>query len=170
MNRLPFAIAPLRPSVSYMIFATSPWLALYCIFLPCVFFVHILFLLPSLFVLLAFLYHFFWLCADLYVITPEMYMVSTGLMKKTVTWLNPQEISDFKITQNRVMRYFGISHLTLISNDEIHVQFTMRGIDNMLMKEALQLTIDHLKAKQEYYKLLVDLGELLKKWKEQYGK
>jgi hypothetical protein len=170
MNIFPFAMTPFRPSVQYMLLRTGPWLLLYFASIPAVFLIHPLLIIVNLLILMAFFYHFFLLCSELYVVTPDMLMVSTGLLNKTVSWFEPLQIKEFKMHQNRLMRYFHISHITVISEDEINMKFTLKGIDIKTLTEALQLTIDLLKVRQEYVRLLVKMVELADALKENNGK
>lgn len=159
MEILPFGIAPLRPSPKFMLIRTSPWLVLFFSFSAGAFLLHPLLILASWLLMFAFLYHVFLLCAELYVITPEMFMVSTGILHKKVTWLEPLQIKNFDVTQTRLMQYLNIAHVTIISTDEINVRFIFKGVDNKAMKEALGFTLELVKARQQFVGQLLDLND-----------
>jgi hypothetical protein len=86
MNALPFGISPMR---RFMLICTAPWLVLSLSCSVGALLLYPLLIVASWLALLAFFYHVFRLCAELYVITPEMFLISKGLLNKTVTWLNP---------------------------------------------------------------------------------
>lgn len=159
MKILPFGIAPLRPSIRFMLIRTCPWLLLFFGFIAGTVLVHPLLIIASWLVLLGFLYHVFLLCAELYVISPEMFMVSTGILNKTVTWLEPLQIKAFNVHQSKLMQYLNIAHVTVVSDDDINIKFTLKGVDNKAMKEALGFTMELIKTRHEYLKRLIDMAE-----------
>ncbi|RAV59510.1 hypothetical protein DIU36_06695 [Mucilaginibacter rubeus] len=127
-------------------------------------------IIANLLILMVFFYRFFLLCSELYIVSPDMLMVSTGLANKTVKWLDPLQVKEFKVQQTRLMRYFKVSHVTVISEDDINMSFTLKGIDLNTLTEALRLTVDLLKVRQEHVKLLTKLIELADSINAHHGK
>jgi hypothetical protein len=166
MNLFPYTMAPFRPSVKYMLLCTWPWLFLYVASIPCMFLINPLFIIVTVLMLLAFFYHFALLAAELYIITPDMFMVSVGLINKTVSWFEPLKVRKIKIHQTRLMRYFNVSCLRISSNDELDISFTFKGVDVNTFIDSLRLNIDILEARCAYTDLLskmVALADVLTK-------
>jgi uncharacterized membrane protein YdbT with pleckstrin-like domain len=156
MKALPFGLSPLRPSMRYMLICTAHWLVLSLSCSVGALLLYPLLIIASWLALLAFFYHVFWLCAELYVITPEMFMVSKGLLNKTVTWLSPPMIRDFEVKQSKLMRFLGILHVTVISTDDLRVQLTFNGVDVSAVKSAVTQLQDLLKSRREFGNTLPD--------------
>jgi hypothetical protein len=52
-------------------------------------------------------------------------MVSIRLLSKTVSWFEPLQIKEFKVHQNKLMRYL---HITIIRNEGVSMKFARKGI------------------------------------------
>jgi len=170
MNLLPFALATLRPSVSYILLRTAPWSTAYYFSVPLIFFIHPMLIVINLLILMAFFYRFFVLCSELYMVSPDMLMVSTGLVNKTVQWIDPLTVKEFNVHQTKLMRFLNVSHVTITADDDSSTRITLKGIKLQNFTDALWQTIEILKLRQEQFKLIGKLTDLAGSLNESHGK
>lgn len=162
MKPIPYGIAPMRPSARYALIRTSPWLFLFFAFAYGALVIHPLLIIASWFMMLTFCYHIFLLSSELYVITPDMFMISKGLVYQTVTWLELQHIKDYDIHYSKFMGYLGIVHITITSTEDLKIRLTLKGVGTGAIRNAFKIVIDVLEMRKEYYQSLIDLAEKLK--------
>jgi hypothetical protein len=152
-----------------MLLRTAPWLLVYTLSVPIIFLISPFLIVANLLALMILSYQFYLLCSELYVICHDMVLVSTGLVNKTVTWLEPLNIKEFELHQTGLMRRLNLFHVTITSAEDLDVKFTLRGIEICPLIEALRRVIEILEVRQEYSKLLTKTEELLKLLEDKYG-
>ncbi|WPU99117.1 hypothetical protein SNE26_24190 [Mucilaginibacter sp. cycad4] len=99
--------------------------------------------------------------SEVYILTPDMFLVSKGLLYQTVTWLGHHQIKDYQIHDSKWMAYLGIVDLTIISTEDLQIRCRVKGVGNNAMRNAFNTIIDLLEMRKEYFQSLIDLAEKL---------
>lgn len=161
MNLHQVWIAPVRPSIRYVFICTAPWLILFFPLAFAGYYFHTLFTISSWICLLAFFYHVFLLNSHSYLITPEYFLISKGLLNKKVEWVEHLQVKDYDIHQNFYMRLVDVVSITITGNEQSAAQFTLKGVSKSKMKIAFSGIIDFLEVRKNYYQNMLDTAEAL---------
>lgn len=136
MNLHQVWIAPVRPSIRYTAICTAPWLFVFFILTVAGYYVYPLLIVGSWISLFAFFYHVLLLQSHTYLITPEYFLISKGLLNKKVEWVEHLQVKDYDIHQNFYMRLVDVVSVTITGNEHSGAQFTLKGVSNPKMKIA----------------------------------
>ncbi|PAW95460.1 hypothetical protein CKK33_18920 [Mucilaginibacter sp. MD40] len=111
--------------------------------------------------MLAFFYHLFLLCAESYVMSPDLFIVNKGLLQKSVTCLPHLQLKDYRVHQSRLMNYLDIVTISFVTKDDQQLMIKLKGIDRTALQSAYRNIIDQLESRQAGCKYLLDLFEKL---------
>ncbi|QEM07248.1 PH domain-containing protein [Mucilaginibacter rubeus] len=161
MNLHQVWIAPVRPSIRYTAICTAPWLFVFFILTVAGYYVFPLLIVGSWVSLFAFLYHVLLLKSHTYFITPEYFLVSKGLLKKQVAWVEHLKIKDYFIHQTPIMNLVDVVNITIVSEGSPAIRFTLKGVSNSGMKNTFGDLIEFLEVRKNYYQKMIDAVEPL---------
>lgn len=118
----------LRPAALYAFLRVLPLLLLAMLFLVVAWWLFPLFIWPSLITITVAGYRFMFIRSILYLITPEVIRVRTGIFSKRLDNLEMFRIKDYTVTQPLILQVFRLMNLTLKTTDPENKSMTMTGI------------------------------------------
>jgi uncharacterized membrane protein YdbT with pleckstrin-like domain len=161
MNLPQVWIAPLRPSIRYTALCTAPWLLGFFLLTIAGYNLNPLLIIGSWLSLFAFFYHVLLFKSHSYLITPEYFLISKGLLKKEVVWVEHLKIKDYIFHQTLLMNLADVVSISIVSAGSPATEITFKGVSSSGLKSALGELIEFLETRKSDYQKMIDTEEPL---------
>jgi uncharacterized membrane protein YdbT with pleckstrin-like domain len=127
----------LSPTISYCILANFGLLFVFIAFIVGAFWINLL-CLPAI-ILLGIAFYRFWTIRNIiYILTPEILKIRTGIFSYTLITVELYRVKDYTITQSFIMRILNIMTLTLMTTDKQDVSISLTGIPQSTLGDTMR--------------------------------